>query len=48
MHTQNTYPLKIPKIKPKVLSTAPNPVQVTALPAALPILIIIKSEISKI
>ena len=45
MHTQNTYPLKIPKIKPKVLSTAPNPVQVTALPAALPILIIIKSEI---
>ena len=44
MQTQNTQPLKIPKIKPKVLSTVPNPEYVTALLIALPILIITKSE----
>ena len=44
MHTQITYPLKIPKIKPKVLSTEPRPDQVTALLIALPILIITKRE----
>ena len=37
MHIQITYPLNIPKIKPKVLSTEPRPDQVTALPIALPI-----------
>ena len=44
MHIQIIYPLNIPKIKPKVLSTDPRPDQVTALPIALPILIITKSE----
>ena len=44
MQTQIIYPLKIPKIKPKVLSTEPKPDQVTALPIAFPILIMIKSE----
>ena len=44
MHTQIIYPLNIPKIKPKVLSTEPSPDQVTTLLIALPILIIMKSE----
>ena len=44
-NTDITYPLKIPKIKPKVLSTDPNPEYVTALFIAFPIFIIIKREI---
>ena len=42
-NTNYIPPLKIPKIKPKVLSTAPNPDQVTALLIALLMLIITKS-----
>ena len=34
------YPLKIPKIKPKILSIEPTPVQVTALAKIFPITIV--------
>ena len=43
IHTETTYPLKIPNNIPKVLSIEPTPVQVTALPKAFPITIVKKS-----
>ena len=42
------YPLRKPNIKPKLLSTDPTPVQVTALLRDFPIRIVIKSVIENI